>query len=264
MARLTWVFLAAWLSIGTSFAETVSIVGTGDGLETMQRLASAYTKQNPATQLLIPPSIGSGGGISAVGGDQEILGRIARPLSDKEKELGITYRPLMQIPIAFIVHASAGVRALTAQHLRDLYSGKITSWKEIGGADLRVRLVRREDSDSSLVILRRTMPGWSDLVLSSRSRLAATTQEALSVVLDNPGAIGFLPNSELVGKSITPVTIDGAAPMDESYPSAVTVAIIFKPARLTPAANEVLRFLASESAAAIIRQSGAKVPNHAF
>ena len=112
------------------------IVGTGDGMEQLRALGSAYTADNPDTLVIVPPSIGSGGGIAAVGANKELLGRIARPLSEKEKELGLNEVPIFKLPTAIYVHKSAGITGLTYDQLADIFAGKIVNWKVVGGADL--------------------------------------------------------------------------------------------------------------------------------
>ena len=85
------------------------MVGTGDGIDLLRALGSAYTADHPETNVIVPPSIGSGGGIAAVGSNKEVLARIARPLSDSEKEAGLVATPVFRLPSAFFVHRSAGV-----------------------------------------------------------------------------------------------------------------------------------------------------------
>ena len=127
-------------------AGDLSVVGTGDGIDLLRALGAAYTADHPETNVIVPPSIGSGGGIAAVGSDKEVLARVARPLSDTEKEAGLVATPVFRLPSAFFVHRSAGVTGLTSAQLADIYRGKITNWREVGGADVRIKVVRREDA----------------------------------------------------------------------------------------------------------------------
>ena len=60
------------------------MVGTGDGIDLLRALGSAYMTDHPETNVIVPPSIGSGGGIAAVNAEKEVLARIARPLSDSD------------------------------------------------------------------------------------------------------------------------------------------------------------------------------------
>ena len=147
---------AASAAAGTELA----IVGTGDGIEMLQAVGTAFNAEHAASTVTVPPSIGSGGAVAAVGGDRRILGRVARALSDSEKEQGLRALPLVRIPAAIFVHPDAKIDKVTAEQLAGVFSGQITNWQEIGGDDLRIRVVRREDTDSTLTVLRDSMPGW--------------------------------------------------------------------------------------------------------
>src|SRR5215204_5017330 len=149
-----------------------------------------------ATEVTIPPSIGSGGGIAAVGAGKASLGRVARTLTEAELGRGLVYTPVLRLPSAIFVHPSAQATDLTAAQLVDIYAGKITNWKEVCGTDLRIRVVRREEADSTLTVLRDSMPGWKDLAITERSKLATSTQEAIETVRLVEGAIGFGPFRE--------------------------------------------------------------------
>ena len=53
--------------------------------------------------------------------------------------------PLLRVPAAFYVNASAGVMNLTAEQIIGIYGGRIQNWKDVGGADQRIRVVRLEE-----------------------------------------------------------------------------------------------------------------------
>src|SRR3954470_16292715 len=138
----------------SAHAGDLSVVGTGDGIDLLRALGAAYTDDHPDTNVIVPPSIGSGGGVAAVWSNKEVRARVARPLSDSEKEAGLVATPVFRLPSAFFVHRSAGVHSLTSAQLADIYRGKITNWRDVGVSDARVRVVRREDQDSTLLVLR--------------------------------------------------------------------------------------------------------------
>lgn len=234
----------------------LEIVGTGDGIDVLQALALAFRDQEKSIQVEIPPSIGSGGGIAAVGSGKFTLGRIARKLSAAESATGIVYKPFARLPSAFFVHASSGVTSLTTTQLLAVYSGGVTNWKEVGGADLRVRVVRREDADSTLTGLRAAMPGWKDLVITDKSKMATTTQEAIETVREVPGTIGFGPFSRTLENGMTVLKIDGRYPNDPQYPSSVELALIYKEATVTPQARKFIDFVTTPKARGIVANMG--------
>ncbi len=105
-----------------------------------------------------------------MGSGKAILGRVARRLTDAEAASGIVYKAIARLPSAFIVHPGCGVSAVTSDQLVAIYSGRLANWKELGGADMRIRVVRREDEDSTLTVLRASMPGWHDLEITEKSK----------------------------------------------------------------------------------------------
>lgn len=258
MRERRWVFavLAASFWSHSALSSDLEVVGTGDGLELLQSIAAAYSTDRPGNTVIVPPSIGSGGAVTAVGAERNTLGRIARPLSEQERAQGLIEAPIMRIPSAIYVHRSAGVTGLTAEQLTGIYSGAIQNWKEVGGNDLRIKVVRREEADSTLTVLRSSMPGWKHLKITPRSKLAMTTQEAVETVKEVEGAIGYGPYSRTLEASYSVLTIDGKHPLDEGYPSAVTLALLYKKGGLTPEAEAFLKFVRSPTAHRLITNWG--------
>jgi phosphate transport system substrate-binding protein len=237
-------------------ASELSVVGTGDGIELLRALGAAYSADNPQTAILVPPSIGSGGGLAAVGGDKEVLARVARPLTDSERALGLVSTPMFRLPSAFFVHRGADVSNLTARQLADIYAGKIVNWAEVGGANLRIKVVRREEADSTLTVLRQSMPGWKDLPITEKSKTAVTTQDCINTVKDVEGTIGFGPYTKALEMELMVVSIDGRYPTDRDYPSAVTVSLVHKQATVTPDAAQFIAYVKTSKAKTLLTSMG--------
>ncbi|TMJ01489.1 MAG: phosphate ABC transporter substrate-binding protein [Alphaproteobacteria bacterium] len=254
--RLLAAPLAALCLVGSARAGELSVVGTGDGIDLLRALGAAYTADHPETNVVVPPSIGSGGGVAAVGANKEVLGRIARPLSDSEKEAGLVAVPVFRLPSAFFVHRSAGVSTLSSAQLADIYRGKITNWRDVGGQDMRIKVVRREDQDSTLLVLRQSMPGWKDLPITEKSKIAVTTQECIETVREVPGAIGFGPFTKALEMELAVIKIDGHYPTDRNYPSAVTLSFIYKDSTVTPDATRFIGYVKATKAKTVLTSMG--------
>ena len=246
----------AVMSLSSLQAADLSVVGTGDGIDLLRALGAAYTADHPDTNVIVPPSIGSGGGVAAVGSDKEVLARVARPLSDSEKEAGLIATPVFRLPSAFFVHRSAGVLSLTNAQLADIYSGKVTNWRDLGGQDMRIKVVRREDQDSTLLVLRQSMPGWKDLAITEKSKMAVTTQDCIDTVKEVPGAIGFGPFTKALEMELAVLKIDGHYPTDRGYPSAVTLAFVHKETTITPEAKRFIGYVKAAKAKTVLMSMG--------
>ena len=256
-ARILLALMLALLGIPAK-ADVVElqIVGTGDGIDLLRALGNDFMEQSKMIRVEVPPSIGSGGGIAAVGAGKSVLGRVARKLTNSEIASGIVYKAIAKLPSAFYVHPGVGVKALTTDQLRDIYTGRVTDWSEVGGAPLHIRVVRREDSDSTLTVLRQMMPGWKDLAITEKSKTATTTQEAIETVRDVPGAIGFGPYSPKLEPDVTVLKIGGLLPLDPAYPSSVELALIYNNATVTPEARAFIDYANSAKALAVISRLG--------
>ncbi|WP_299483600.1 substrate-binding domain-containing protein [uncultured Roseibium sp.] len=252
------------LSLGVIFSQTSSasadstlnVVGTGDGLEMLREIGEGFQSAHPGIELSIPPSIGSGGGIAAVSSGAERLGRVARPLKDSEVAFGLVYLPIAKIPSAIFAHPSTGITSVSSEDLVKLFTGEISNWSDLGGADMRVKLVRREDADSTLQVLRSSMPGWKQLKFSPRSKTAVTTQEAINTAKDVKGAIAFGPYSKPLEDGLSVLKVDGNHPTDAGYPSAVTLALIYKEGTMDGPMEAFIDFSRSDGASELIENFG--------
>ena len=254
--RLLAAPVAAMCFASAVQAGDLSVVGTGDGIDLLRALGAAYTADHPDTNVIVPPSIGSGGGVAAVGSNKEVLARIARPLSDSEKQAGLVAVPVFRLPSAFFVHRTAGVSTLSSAQLADIYRGKITNWRDVGGQDLRIKVVRREEQDSTLLVLRQSMPGWKDLAITEKSKTAVTTQECIETVKEVPGAIGFGPFTRALEMELAVLKIDGHYPTDHSYPSAVTLSFLYKDATVTTDAKSFIGYAKAGKAKTVLTSMG--------
>ncbi|MGE0847340.1 MAG: substrate-binding domain-containing protein [Flavobacteriaceae bacterium] len=248
---VAWLVGSLALYASAAAAGDLRVVGTGDGLQLLREIASAYTKDTGAA-VEVPDSIGSGGGIAAVSSGEERLARVARVLKASEKAAGLDYVPFARIPSAIFANKSAGVTGLTNAQVRDIFEGKVRSWSEVGGNDVKIRVVRREDGDSTLQVLRASMPGWSDLAFTERSKMAVTTQDAVETVQGVEGAVGFAPYSETDIDNVVTLKVDGMAPTDPGYPSAVELAFVFKSDAVEPDMQAFMDFTRSDAGRAIV------------
>jgi len=237
-------------------AADLAVVGTGDGMDVLRAVGAAYTADHPETSVFVPPSVHSSGGISAVRTGTATLGRIARPLTLEERAEGIVEVPVFRLPSVFIVNPAANVRHLTAEQATRIFRGDITNWREVGGTDLRIKVVTRDEADSTLKVLRATMPGWRDLAVTEKTKLAATTQAAFDLVAELPGAVSFAPYSRSLEGIVLVPELDGRHVTDPDYPSAVTLSLIYREATVTGAALDFVRYLFSPKARTLIRNFG--------
>lgn len=237
-------------------AEELEIVGTGDGVKVLNALGAAFTKGHPGVKIFIPESIGSDGGINMVGKGERTLGRVARTIKDEEKGYNLHYVAFAKVPVVFFVHLSNQVKNLTTQQASDIFSGKITNWKEVGGKDAPISAIRRENDDSSLKVLRKSLPGFANLAFSDHALLAETTPAAFKQVESNPLAIGFGPLDVAKNSKVQTLSLDRRLPTFPDYPTVNTLGFVFKKANFDGTLKDFVEYATSAAVAPVITAAG--------
>lgn len=255
------ILLFAVLLIALSFsipatAEEIKIVGTGSGAEILDSLGKAFSKANPGVTVVIPKSIGSGGAIKAAGTDEVMVGRVARGIKENEKSFGLIYLPIAKLPIVIMTHKGVGIKGLTPLQICDIFSGKITSWKDVGGKEENIRVIRREDGDSSLEVLLKTLPGFKAITITTKSKTTLSDPDTIELVEKTPGTISFgtYPNTKIA--DVTSVTIDGKSATAADYPYVGELGLVFKEKNKTGNLAKFLEFITSPAAQEIIKDAG--------
>ncbi len=236
-------------------AERLTIVGTGDGVAVLGSVGKAFTEKT-GTEVVVPKSIGSGGGIKAVGGDKTPLGRVAREIKEKEQHFGLTRTPFVKIPTVFFVNSSVGIDGLTAAQVIDIYSGKIASWKDVGGGDRAINVLRREEGDSSLKNLQKSFPGFKNLAITEQARTMEKTPLMVKAIANLEDSIGFGPMDVAIANDLKVLKIDGKAPTDDGYPTLGEIALIYKEANFNGDLKAFVEFAISGEAVEAIKSAG--------
>jgi phosphate transport system substrate-binding protein len=242
---------------GQVMAEEITIVGTGSGSSVLKAVGEAFSNHNSGISVSVPKSIGSGGGIKAVGKDENVIGRVARGIKDKEKPFGLTYLPYAKNPIVFFVNKSVGIKDLTTQQVCDIYSGKIVNWKDVGGKDSKIRVIRRENGDSSLGVLLKSFPGFADIALTPKSKTTLSDPKTCELTQAKADTIAFGTYANARNYNVDILSISGKSSTNADYAYVGMLALIFKEKNKTGNIAKFLEFATSEAAHAAIKEAGA-------
>lgn len=253
---LATLLLLLTLPAAVAKAETLDIVGTGDGVKVLTALSAAFTKAHPGVQIKIPESVGSEGGIRLVGKGEKSLGRVARNIKEEEKGYNLSYIAFAKVPVVFITHPTNPVDNLSTEQVCAIFSGKISNWKEVGGKDAPITVIRRESDDSSLKVLRKSLPGFSNLAITERSKLAEKTNIAFQTVESDPQAIGFGPLDVAKNSKVRVISLDRRMPTFPNYPTVNTLGFVFKKTNYEGTVKQFVEFSTSSAAASVITAAG--------
>ncbi len=258
---MTVMIITGLIFSSIAFAEEITIVGTGSGMSILEAIGKEFTRQNPDIKIHVPKSIGSGGGIKSVGNDLNKIGRVARGIKEKEKHYGLTQVPIVKMPIVFFINKNIGVKDLSARQICDIYSAKITNWKDVGGKDSRIKVIRREDGDSSLKVLQGSFPGFKDITITDKSKTTYSDQETLESVEKIGSSISFGTFGNARGYNVDILKIDGKAPDKADYPYNGILSLIYKEQNNKGNIRKFVMFAQSDKAHSAIKDAGG-MPGH--
>ena len=223
---LSLCLVMAWAGAGLA-AKTITITGSTTVLPIAQKAAEVFMKKHPDVSISVAGT-GSGDGIKAIIDGTADIGDASRDMKSKEvklaKEKGVTpKRHTVALDcIVPVVHPSNPVADLSLDQLKDIYTGKIKNWKEIGGTDKVIVVISRDSSSGTFEV-------WNHKVLKKErvrpdAQLQASNGAVAQAVAGNKYAIGYVGigyvNDKLKGLTVGGVKASAKTAMDNSYPVA--------------------------------------------
>lgn len=121
--------------------------------------------------------------------------------------------PVGQNGVAVIVHPTNTVADLNPAQLRGVLNGSLSNWSQLGGVDMPITLITREQDSSDAQIIQNIVLGRGSL--DRRARLATTGQAMIDLVSQIPGGLGFVSTGYL-SERVRPLAIEGILPTVEA------------------------------------------------
>lgn len=162
--RGVFIALSMLISGAVFSAEKQPVMGAGPSTDVVKLFFQNFSRLPLAQGYefdVEERSIKHSGGIDASG--KFLFGRTGRPLNADEKGQNKKEILLALVPIGFVVGDKAGVRNISEKQLLDILTRKITSWKELGGADQKIVLAGREPTEAAFTILKAEYPELAQL-----------------------------------------------------------------------------------------------------
>jgi len=196
---------------GSKGERALNVVGSTSIQPFAELLAQEYEKKNTGKQVDVQGG-GSTAGLQAVANDLADVGMCSRSLKADE----ITRFSQVVIArdgIAIVVNKSNPMHALTLDQIREIFAGRITDWKEMGGKPGPIRPITREEGSG-------TRESFVHLVMGKdRISRKVLTQESNGAVKElvkgDTAAIGYM-SLGLVGEELSALVINNAAPTSEN------------------------------------------------
>ncbi len=260
---LAAVLTAAALSgCSSNNGGTVNTDGSTSMADVIGALTEAFREKEPNITVNYSGT-GSGSGISGVLDGTCDIGLSSRALKPEEEEKGAVAHVIALDGVAVVVNPKNTVTDLTTQQIADIFTGKITNWSELGGADAPIAVYGREDGSG-------TRSAFEEIVgvegACAYTNEYGSTGDVIGNVASNENAVGYASLSA-VGSSVTAVKVNGVAPSEETVKDGSYtiqrpfVMVTKKGVELSDAAQAFLDFAMSAEAAEYITAAGAVYPN---
>ena len=244
-------------STAAALSGNVATGGSTSMKNVIAALTEGFAEVEPGVTVSYDPT-GSGAGITGATDKTLDIGLSSRALKDEEKA-DVEGTTIALDGIAIIVNNASKVEDLTVDQLKQMFTGEITNWSEVGGDDGEIVLIGREAGSG-------TRDGFESIVDVKDSCKYAqeltATGAVISAVEANPLAIGYASLSA-VGDTVKMVTVGGVecsedTVKDGSYEvQRPFVFVTNKSVTLSEQAQAFFDFATSADAADLIRTAGA-------
>ena len=257
--------LSLALSSHTAFAQETNISGSTSVSRVMDVLAEEYNKTHPDNYIAVQ-GIGSTAGITMVNKGVADIGMSSRYLTDREQDEKLKVFPIAFDGLAVVTNRSNSVSNVTREQLFDIYKGKITNWKAVGGADQPIAVVTREASSGSRYSFE-SLLGLTQIIndrlvsdINPNNLVVNSNSMVKTIVNHNPHAIGFISVGS-IDRSIKAITFEGVEPTSKNianhtYELARPFLLLQKTDSVSEESKDFIKFVKSEQGQDLIEEYG--------
>lgn len=197
-----------------------SITGSGSSalLPLVKDAAEKFKANNKDVTITLNAG-GSGTGLKQVSDGSVDMGNSDVPAEtklDKAKAEKLVDHKVCVMTVATIVNKDVGVKNLTRQQLQDIFTAKVTNWKDVGGPDKPIVLVTRPKTSGTRALFKQYAINGAEEA-DNKSLETDNSGILIQSVAQNPGAIGYVALPYLINdKSVDVLAIDGVEPTLEN------------------------------------------------
>ena len=185
----------------------------------------------------------------------------------EENQTTFEYTPIGTEAFVFFVHKDNPITNLTTEQIKDIYSGKITNWKDVGGKNEKIAAFQRNEGSGSQSMLKRFMGDTpiTDAPTEMVNDLMAGIIEQVADYKSKTNSIGFSFRYYVEGiiknPDIKMISIDGAAPTSEnirndSYPVLTPIYAVTYKENQNGNVDKLLEWILSDEGQYIINETG--------
>ena len=193
-----------------SAKDEIVIAGSTSVQPYIEVLAEDYALLYPDIEIYVQGG-GSSAGITAAENETANLGMSSRDL--KEEEEWLWSLEIAKDGLALIIHPDNKVNQLSLNEVLAIYTGKITNWSQVGGADHTIHVITREEGSGTRSAFESLVMGEAEI--DPKSIVQASNGAVKQLVADDPNSIGFI-SLGLIDEKVKTVALDNIAPTKEN------------------------------------------------
>ena len=241
-------------SNNSALSGTLKFAGSSSMADVMAALGEEFKAQNPDVTVTVDQQ-GSGSAIPALADGTAQIGNLSRDVKPEENADGkYTVIDMAIDGIVVAVNPANKVASLTIAQVRDIFEGKITNWKDVGGDNTAIYIVGREEGSG-------TRDGFESIIGAAGKCqygvLLKETGDVLSKVSSEKAAIGYVSFASVSSK-IKPVSINSVAASDSTiadgtYKLQRSFVQAYRKNTTDPLVLAYLEFLKTDKAQSIIK-----------
>ncbi|SCY28939.1 phosphate transport system substrate-binding protein [Desulfoluna spongiiphila] len=216
--------------------------------ETQEGFPNPFRSETPFAFSMNEDCAGLEAGVAAVRSGAADIGTLLRPLTDGEKAAGLVETPLDPMAYAVAVSKANPVNSLTERQVLEIFAGRITNWKEVGGKDMEILLYKQRCGASYDTLLDKALAERGIRKNTERLEDAVmyveVTDNQLDEIAANEMAVAMVPRMFFDANS-KHLDVDGVSPCRASekngrYPFLAPRSLVSR----TNASDAATRFLA--------------------
>jgi len=192
---------------------TVKISGGTAHIPVMKEAAKRIMQLNPDIQISIAGG-GSGAGIKQVGEGLVDIGNSGRKATDEEiHKYGLKMFNWAIDGVGVVVNPKNSVKVISKEGLKDIFSGKVKSWKSLGGPDKNINVYTRDEASGTREVF------WGKALdkgkITAKANVVVSNGAMKSAIANDPYGIGYV-SAGHIDMSVSPVALDGVLPSLEN------------------------------------------------
>jgi len=236
---------------------TLSISGSTSVGPLAEKLADKYVEIKDVK--IEVNQIGSSAGITNATSGVSEIGMSSRDLKEEEKANGLKETIVAYDGIVVVTHPSNKVKDLTMEQVKQIFTGEVTNWKELGGDDMEIVVVSREDGSGSRDAFQEIVD-YSSSELVRSAIIASGNGNIKTTVAMNKHAVGFI-SFEYIDESISTVDINGVEAtaenvLQQTYSLSRPFLFVYKEEHLSTEGQQFIEYILSPKGQNIVSEAG--------